>query len=372
MRFRMLETIREFALERLAARPDYLEVCRRRTLYYVGVAEAAEPDLRGGDRQVQWFEVFENELGNLSAALEWAFSGVDRVLGARLAGALTWFWWRRGYVSDGLDWLKRGLDLMDASMTDPIRARLLLGAGILEWALHNRRAALEYLNAALALFRQLGDERQAAWTLIFRAVADIGDSQAYQAAAAMCDEGLALLRRFDDRPGMAQALNIRGELTRVQGDYPQAKQAYEACMHLAQEIGDQSRAQMMLGNLGFIALHERDYAQAMKLFTDGLLLAQRLNSGSQTAISLAGIASAVAAQGQWLSSAKLMAAAAAINTRLGIYHPLGDKPAIDQHVNLIRSQLSAADFEAAWADGSALSAEAAVQFAWSLQPGLDE
>lgn len=369
MRFRMLETIREYALERLRTRPDYPDICRRRTLHYIGVAEAAEPDLRGGDRQVQLFETLENELGNLTAALEWAFSGGDRSYGARLAGALTWFWWRRGYVSDGLYWLKRGIDQSDASVTDPIRAKLLLGAGIVEWALHNHGPARDDLDAALALYRQSGDKRQTAWTLIFRAVADIGDSQAYPAALALCDEGLALLQRLDDQPGMAQALNIRGELTRVQGDYHQAKQAYQTCMQLARSIGDQSRAQMMLGNLGFIALHDREYAQAMKLFADGLLLAQTLNSKSQMAISLAGIASAWAAQGQWLSSARLMAAAAAINTRLGLHHPPGDKPAIDHHVNLIRSQLSAADFEAAWADGSALSAEAAVQFAWSLLSG---
>lgn len=368
MRFGMLETIREYALERLQASSHYTAVCERWTHYYVRVAEEAEGYLRGGDRQYYWFEHFEAELSNISAALEWAFASDYIRLGSRLVGALTWFWWRRGYVSEGRSWLKQGLDKLPTSETDPLKAKLLLGAGILDWAVYNRSAAIDYLNAALNLFRQLEDDHQAAWTLIFRAVADIGDPQEYQAALAMCDEGLTLLRHFGDRSGMAQALNIRGELTRVQGDYHLAKSAYEVCMHLAQEIGDRSREHMMLANLGFIALYEGDYSQGSKLFIDSLVLSQTLNSKSQVAISLAGIASALAVQGQWIPSAELMAAAASINEMLGIYYPPGDKPAIDHYLTMIRTHLSSADFEAAWSDGLAMSPDAAIPFALSIGP----
>ncbi|HVO71803.1 MAG TPA: hypothetical protein VMT24_17265, partial [Aggregatilineaceae bacterium] len=240
-----------------------------------------------------------------------------------------------------------------------------LGAGILEWAVHDRAASMDYLDAALDLYRQLGDEHQAAWTLIFRAVADIGDAEAYQAALAMCDDGVSILEHIGDKSGLAQALNIKGELTRVQNDYDLAKAAYESCIQLAREIGDQYREQMQYVNLGFVAAHEGNSSQAQTFFVNGLLLAQKLNSRSQLAASLAGIASALAVQGQWTQAAQLMAAAARINAMLGTYYPLGDQPAIDHHLNLIKSQLSPADFEAAWTSGWAMSSEQALEFAVS-------
>ena len=366
LRFGMLETIREYALERLHTGLDFTAVCERCTDYYVRVAEEVELYLRGGDRQYHWFEHYEAELSNISTSLEWAFDSGYIQSGIRLAGALTWFWWRRGYISDGRYWLRRSLDELSPGETDPLRAKLLLGAGVLEWAVHERAASIDYLNAALRLYRQLGDERQAAWTLIFRAVADIGDAEAYQAALAMCDDGIAIFQHIGDKSGLAQALNIKGELTRVQDDYDLAKAAYESCLQLAREIGDQSREQMQYANLGFIAIHEGNHSQAYAFFMDGVLLAQKLNAKSSLATCLAGIASVLTIQGQWIQAAQLMAAATTVNARLGVYYALGDQPSIDHYLNLIKSQLNPADFEAAWTSGLAMSPEQAVQFAVSV------
>jgi tetratricopeptide (TPR) repeat protein len=257
------------------------------------------------------------------------------------------------------------LDELSPGDTDSLRAKLLLGAGILEWAVHDRAASIDYLDAALDLYRQLGDERQAAWTLIFRAVADIGDAEAYPAALAMCEDGASILERIGDTSGLAQALNIKGELTRVQNDYDLAKAAYESCIQLARAIGDQGREQMQYMNLGFVAVYEGNHSQAQAFFMDGLLLAQELNSRSQVATGLAGIASALAVRGQWTPAAQLMAAAARVNAMLGTYHPLGDQPTIDHYLSVIKSQLSPADFEAAWTSGLAMSLEQAVRFAMS-------
>jgi predicted ATPase/DNA-binding CsgD family transcriptional regulator len=365
VRFGMLETIREYALERLHARLDFAAVYERCTDYYVRVVEEVEQYLRGGGHQYHWFEHFEAELSNISTTLEWAFDRGYVRSGIRLAGALTWFWWRRGYISDGRYWLRRSLDELSPGQADPLRAKLLLGAGVLEWAIHQRAASIDYLDAARDLYRQLGDEHQAAWALIFRAVADIGDAEAYQAALAMCDDGIAIFQRMGDKSGLAQALNIKGELTRVQDDYDLAKAAYESCLQLAREIGDQSREQMQYANLGFIAIHEGNYSHARAFFMDAILLAQKLNSKSELATGLAGIASALAVQEQGTQAAQLMAAATTINARFGVYYALGDQPAIDHYLSLIKSQLSPAEFEAAWTSGLAMSSEQAVQFAMS-------
>src|SRR5207249_2151550 len=116
-RFRMLETIREYALERLAESGEAEEASRRHALYYLDLAERAEPELRG-PRQAAWLERLESERGNLRAALRWAKTEGAVEVGLRIAGALGWFWFRRG-MSEGRAWLDEMLSMTSTEYRVP-------------------------------------------------------------------------------------------------------------------------------------------------------------------------------------------------------------------------------------------------------------
>ncbi len=180
------------------------------------------------------------------------------------------------------------------------------------------------------------------------------------AAYAMTEEGLSLFRELNHKPGISQALNIIGELARFAGDDERAKRAYEECLVVSQETGEARRVRFMIGNLSFVAQHQRDYQRARELAEQALRLSLELNNKLDIADVLAGFAGIIGVTGQPERAARLLGAWDATLERLGAVPQPVNRPEHERNIAAVRAQLAPATFEAAWAEGRTLSLDQAL------------
>jgi predicted ATPase/DNA-binding CsgD family transcriptional regulator len=360
-RFYMLETVREYAREKLEESGEADELRSRHAEYFVGLAEQAEPQLRGAD-QGYWCARLRSEHDNLRNALAWALAGARVEWGLRLVGALRDFWYYEGHIAEGLRWTQRALEEAgDAPAA--LRAKALNTAGWLAFAQGDNQRGKVWNGQALSLYRELGDKVNTAWALVFLGAHSLGSPDEYRNSIALSAEGLALFRSLDHQPGMAQALNGLGEAARLDGDYERAAEAYEECLAISRAIGDKQREAIMLGNLGYIAQHRGDYERAEALSKAALALLWERQSAYLIAFALATLAGPVTAKGDPERAARLLGASAALFEALGTGPQPVDQPEIDQYIAALRTQLDGARFGAAWAEGRALSLDEAVSYA---------
>ncbi|HEY3230832.1 MAG TPA: AAA family ATPase, partial [Roseiflexaceae bacterium] len=206
-RFAMLETIREYALERLALSDEAEVVRQTHAAYYLALAEAAEPELRGSQED-RWSRRWEAERDNLRATLRWYAKRDETAQLARLGGAIWWFWNIRGHWSEGRGWLEQAL--AHSTLLPPaLRAKTLLGAGWLTCQLSDFAPAHELLDESLALFRELADDRGIADALIGLAIVAYDQSD-YPRAEALLGESLVFCRELGDKPRITLALDMLG------------------------------------------------------------------------------------------------------------------------------------------------------------------
>ncbi len=279
-RYRLLETIRVYALEQLAASGELAEQQRRHAAYFVAMAEQAEPELRGA-AQGAALDRLAGEHDNLRAALDWAQDAGDAETALRLAGALWLFWWMRGHLSEGRQRLDQALALAASLAADPsdgqaeraarstLQAQALNGAGSLAAGQGDYERARTCYQASLALRRDRGDRPGIATTLnnLGNVALSLGDSpQAIQ----LYQESLALRRDLGDGPGIATTLNSLGNVALTQGDYAQATHLYEESLALRRAAGDQQGIARALGNLGLIHLYQDDTERAAPLIEESL------------------------------------------------------------------------------------------------------
>jgi predicted ATPase/DNA-binding CsgD family transcriptional regulator len=242
-RLRLLETIREFAWEALQASGEAETLRRQHAAWFLALAEAAEPRLRGPE-QLEWLDRLAAEQENLRAALRWAVergragdAAAARV-GLRLAAAAWWFWWLRGDLDEGHRWLVDVLALPAAAAPTRERARALLGAARLASARRDPAARRAALGESLALFRALRDRAGAARALkVISGFAFDEDDPA--AALALAEQGLALARESGDRWCLANALTQAGQLRAWgRGDLAGGRALCEEGLALARRLGD--------------------------------------------------------------------------------------------------------------------------------------
>jgi predicted ATPase len=156
-RFTMLETIREYALERLAASGQADVIRQRHADYYLALAEAAEPELRG-PQQRHWLDRLEDEHNNLRAALRWCSESGKVEQFGKISGALWWFWIVHGHWSEGRSWFEQAL-ARSGNLSTPVRAKMLLGVGFMTGGMGKYDRANEACAESLRLYRELDDVR---------------------------------------------------------------------------------------------------------------------------------------------------------------------------------------------------------------------
>lgn len=266
-RFRMLETVREFALEQLTRHAEAGTLQRRHAEYYVDLAEEAEQTLMSPADRTAWFARLDAEQHNLRAAVRWALDHQEAGLGMRLVGAV-WLWLRRELIGEGLQWIEKLLALPDAASRTPARAKALFVAGELAWANEDYRAAELRLNESVDLWRSLGERRWLALALAHQARAtttrvDAGNLAANLAGAQVLGgEGVAIAREIEDPWILAWVLIRLADVTSRLGDSATARKLAEESARLARSLGDRWLLARPVYLLGRIAFEQEDWIAA--------------------------------------------------------------------------------------------------------------
>jgi predicted ATPase/class 3 adenylate cyclase len=320
-RFYMLETIREYATERLEESGEAEAVRCPHAEHYLGLAEEAEFELKG-PHQLEWFERLEAEHDNLRAALSWALEHEEADLGLGLAGALWWFWLVRGHVSEGRRWLEEALAQDNGgATTSSVRAKALIGAGRLLLEQGDLERATALLEEGVALFREAGHKGGLADSLD-----NLGIAQAHQGelerAKALFEESVELFREAGDRWGVAEAMNNLALAAEIQGETDRATALYEKSLRVRRELGDKRGIAMSLNNLGSEALNRGDHERAARLSEEGLSLARGLGDKGITATLLGILGGAMLDQGNPERATELLQECLAMTQELGDKHYL--------------------------------------------------
>jgi predicted ATPase/DNA-binding XRE family transcriptional regulator len=263
-RFGMLDTIREYAAERLeqAGEVDALE--RAHAEHYLSLVENAAPHWHGPEQCV-WTERLEDEHANLRTALEWARTAGAWELGLRLAGGLSTFWWLRGYYREGTAWLETLLARAPTGIggvqpTPATRARALLGAGVLRTELGDRRAA-DHLEASVVILRTLDEPG-----LLARALHQLGVLRSLEGelrrGETLLEEALTIARQGARPSSAAGPLLHLGVVAQWQGSFGSARARLEAGLRLSQVAQDQRAVNFATLNLAGVAVEQGAYDRA--------------------------------------------------------------------------------------------------------------
>ncbi|HZO30125.1 MAG TPA: tetratricopeptide repeat protein [Chloroflexota bacterium] len=329
-RFLMLETVREYALEQLAASGEADVIRHRHTTYFLAVAETADPLLRGRE-QATWVARLELERDNLRAALTWArpapadasaAAAPDDAgeLGLRLAGALAWFWWMRGPFSEGRRWLEGVLAATGGS--EAARAKAVNGAGLMAHAEGDLSSAVTLLTQSVALYRQEDDTWGTAFSLGCLGVMEhyTGD---FERAARDYEESVALFRAVGDAWGVGSFLAGLGRVAHAHGDDGRAEALLQESLSLLREAGDTRGIAWSLHYLGRVMQHQGDEARAVALFEESLALCRDLGDRWGMAWSLGGLGRIARARGEYDRATRLLQDSLTLSRELGYQRGVG-------------------------------------------------
>jgi predicted ATPase/class 3 adenylate cyclase len=403
-RFTMLETIREYALERLVASGEEAPLRQRHALYYLTLAERAEPLLQGAE-QLAWVHRLEAEYDNLRAVLAWSQVTANYAgdVGLRLAAALWLFWWMfGGHLSEGWEQLTRMLAQAEATAPTAAHARALFGVGLLagaqgDFALaracltesHTFSRTIGYLQGvayarfglghvawlqaeygtartlcaeSLTLFRELGERWPIALSLFFLASAELY-LDAYERAVPLLEESLQLFRELGDQLWYGHVLLERGYAARLQGDNAGAAARYAKSLDLFQDLGNMWGIAAVQLSLGYLALAQGDAPRAAAYFAESLARYRELGHQEGISVCLAGSAGAMGSIGQGERAARLFGAAEGLRARIGASGHSFERAVYADSVASVRAQLDQETFAVAWAEGRAMTLEQAIALA---------
>ncbi len=313
-RFTMLETVREYALEKLAARGESHALRQRHADFFLRVAEQAEAPLMGA-AQALWLDRLNQEWENLRAAWGW-FMEHERVEAAlRLASALRRFWEVQADPSEGRLWLREGL-ARGQGVEPAVRAKALHTLANLLSNAGDHRGAIVLGEQAWRLRRELGDDQGTARTLNNLAIA-LWYQGEYRRAQILYEESLTIKRRLNDRLGIAYSLNNLGLLALDLDEYERAWALLSEGLNLRRELGDRLGAAISLMNQGIVAQQQGDLAQAVSRYETSLVDLISLDDRPSIARAQNNLALAVAQQGDFKRAHDLLDASQAWRREVG-------------------------------------------------------
>jgi predicted ATPase len=395
-RYLMLETIYEYAWEKLVESGEAEGLQRQHARYFMALAEKAEPQLSGGE-QAEWLARLEDEHDNIRAALRWAKEQREHrqstqsgngtnskgaaatetaEIAVRLAGAIWRFWYVRGYFTEGREQLAGALlgllEVEAASsgqLPPPLRAykaKALNGAGVLTVLQADYASARALFEESLALRREIGDKLSTADTLDNLAIltTEQGD---HAAARPLFEENLRLRRELKDKWGIAASLSNLGNWFYSQGEHASARSLYEESLALQRELKDKWGIAASLSNLGIVATGLNDYQGARALFEESLALQRELGHKRGIAASLAGLGGMIVDSAASTSStergAKLLGAVEGLLESIDAVMDVDQRIPYERSVATARAKLGEDAFKRAWREGRAMRMEQAVAYA---------
>jgi Tfp pilus assembly protein PilF len=407
-RFVMLETVHEFAREKLGQSAEAEEIKRVHAQYFITLAEVAFPELRG-PHQLEWLERLEAEHDNMRAALIWALERKEVEVALRLGGALGWFWSMRGYHSEGRRWLEAAL-AMEGRGSPEVRAMALAGAGELayeqgdldraeeayeeghellahegreaseakllllgllgwlEWEREDYRRAKQLFEEGLALSRQM----RAPWWLAMSLsnLAIVYQSRGeFERATKPYELSMDLFREQGDKHSLAINLNNLAMLVCSQGDLGWAAQLTEEAVALHSELGTRRGVSTGLYNLGWMALLQNDLSRAADHYRESLSLSWDTRMNPLVQMALEGFVCLAGAKGEAERAARLWGAAQVLHETKSIPRDIDFLAEADARVSAVRSGMGEVEWDEAWRKGWAMTLDEVVSYALGEEAG---
>jgi predicted ATPase/DNA-binding CsgD family transcriptional regulator/DNA-binding XRE family transcriptional regulator len=353
-RYHMLETVRAYALERLASSGEEAAIRERHATYFQALVAEARP-IR--PRVQEWPSWVSRDLDNLRAALRWLQERGDFARGLRLGEDLLALLTRTGFAAEGQAQARAHLRLARTHGSRPELAWALWWAARLAHKAGDYAAAAARGDEALAIWRKVGDREGIAATLSLLGVylREQGD---FAAAGAALDEALATYRELGDRREIAAVVTRLGELAQAQGDLALARAHYAERASLQDGLGE--RSIRLPHHLGTLALDAGDFAAARRWFRESLVLQQDLGSWEWIHSSLADLASLAAAEGHAERALHLAGAGARASERTGASLQPTEQKRLEPWLGLARRMLVEEAARAAWERGRSTPLEQVV------------
>ncbi len=353
-RFWMLETIREYAAERLDASRDAEKIRRHHAEHFLALAEAAFPHLRGNPRE--WLDRLERDHDNLRAGLDWFEASGATQLTLQLAGALVRFWYLRGYVAEGRPRLENALRADERPTA--ARARALNGAAVLALNGHEER---RWAEEGLALHRQLQDAWGATYSLYMLATAATDESD-WSRAQPLFEESLQGFRQLADDHYILLASDALAWTYRELGDHERGRALHEEVLRLARAQSNSGVVALQLGQLATLVLRDGKIQEALSMLSEALRIYRDLGQPSGIVEILLGFAAARVLAGQAELAARLLSRAAALRVEIG-GGPAWWVVEEEKTHAAIRAQLDESALAEAWEQGRVLTVDEAVALA---------
>jgi predicted ATPase/class 3 adenylate cyclase len=359
-RYWMLETIREFATERLEASDEQDAIRQRHIQYFGRLAGQAHVDLWAGRSLGPWLDRLERDHDNLRAALDRLEASGEHQQVLEIAATLRSFWYLRGHLVEGRRRIESALEADPAPTLS--RAKALNALAALSMDSGDPSVMKQAAEAALTLFRRHGE---AMWTanslhLLALASVDLGDPGD---ARTFLEEADGILRDLDESYQRLMVKHVLAFTTRELGDVGRSRELHEEELREATEVGNDRVRARALAQLGVIAVDEGRIADAFPLLEEAYRIDRELGERVETAIDIARLARAVAHSGRFETAARVLSAAEAYRREIGaIFRPWA-RTMNEETLEMIRAQLDEASFDAGWEAGASLGPDEAVALA---------
>jgi non-specific serine/threonine protein kinase len=411
IRYRLLETIRQYALEKLIESGEVDESKNRHLKYFIKWTETAEPHLSGAE-PLEWLELFEAEHDNLRAALDWCGADGSRAdSGLRLAVASSHFWRLRGYLSEGRIRILAALSRINTQERTEMRALALYWAASLAYLQSDYPATRQLAEESLMLWRELDSTNKVALADTLDLLGELATEEGdYATAPTLFKEALDIFRELEEPRGIGDMLMQLGWAYMRMGRYDDVAPLMEEALALFQEIGHVSLVGFTLSGLGELAIRRRQYQKATQLLEESLAIRKqhghkwgigaslgslgwvallehdihqmkkrlresltiRMEIGDQGGIAwcLEKLAEAKKDQGQFEQAVKIFGFAEALRTPIGSVIDPADQPEYARIISTLQAALGIEAFAALWADGKAMPLEEVIEMALS-EPGTE-
>jgi predicted ATPase/class 3 adenylate cyclase len=362
IRYKMLETVRQYAREKLQESGEEAAIRDRHSQWYLALAQRAEPELQGPE-QTAWLTRLDSDHDNFRAGLEWLIDRKEVESALRLTSSLWRFWFTRGYLREGRGRLEAALR-RSSDAAPLLRVKALTGAGYLALNQEDYIAASTLLEESLAIGQRLGDRQGIAVALNWLGVVAwrLGD---FERAAALYAQGLALSEEVGAKDIRTRLLNSLALLSASRGDFALARSLLEDCLATYRRTMDKTGIALVAGNLAVMVFRQGDYAAARSLVMESVELFRELGEvrGMASDLQLLGILAAM--RGHPERAARILGAVEAVRETLGAPFALTERALYDyeRYMAAIRGELSEEAFTRAWTEGRAMRLEKVVEYA---------
>jgi non-specific serine/threonine protein kinase len=360
-RYRLLETIRAYALEKLAESQQMASIKNRHLEYVLQLVEEMDAKLRGPE-QTNLYEKLEEEHDNLRAALGWALESHNADAGLRLASGLSFFRAVCGFLKEGIAWLEKALEQREAASAVSI-ANALKNLGVLLMTSEGRDfdQIAQLLEESLKLYQELEDKDGIAGVLNLLGLHAIQQEE-YTKAKQFLNESLALRREIGDPWGIAHTLQNFAPIAFKQHDYESAKEYTKETITWFKYAGDQRGVARTLVDLAEVARIEGDSAHAVILLTQSLSQVLQFGDKWSAAYVLEDLAALANEQGNPKRAARLFGAAESLREAINMPLLTSEHETYEENVKAVRENMSELAFTQAWAEGCAMTLEQAVEY----------